>query len=332
MEQLALFKAVPDDERPPLARGALTEAAERARAPPSQLRLGTSSWSFPGWIGLLYDARTERRRLSRHGLNAYARHPLLRTVGVDSGYHAPVPVERLRAYADQVPDDFRFLVKAPAAVTDPFRRAAGGRPTESNVRFLDPEVATELAVRPFVEGLDERGGVLLLQFPPLGSRITANPRRFAEDLYRFLRRLPSGLPYAVEVRDPDLLTADLTEALRHGGAHPVHAVHPRLPALSRQGALFAALPAGPLIVRWMLRPNRGYEEARLSYRPFDRLCEPDPSTRDQIVALVSEGLAKGREVYVIANNKAEGSAPLSLLGLAEVLLGDQGSALTPTPA
>ncbi len=150
----------------------------------------------------------------------------------------------------------------------------------------------------------------------MGPGITSNPRRFAEDLYRFLHRLPPGPVYAVELRDSDLLTRDLAEALRHGGARPAFGIHPRLPGLARQRALFADQPPGPLIVRWVLRTNRGYDEARTLYRPFDRIREPDPDNRRLVADLTPRALDSGQEVFVIVNNKAEGSAPLSLLALA----------------
>ncbi|MBL4847797.1 MAG: hypothetical protein JKY65_19965 [Planctomycetes bacterium] len=56
---------------------------------PSDLRLGTSSWSFSGWEGLVYDRPAPSPTLAREGLAAYARHPLFRTVGLDRGYYAP---------------------------------------------------------------------------------------------------------------------------------------------------------------------------------------------------------------------------------------------------
>lgn len=54
------------------------------------LYLGTSSWSFPGWSGLIYGVPTGKANLAQHGLPAYAEHPLLRSVGVDSGFYAPL--------------------------------------------------------------------------------------------------------------------------------------------------------------------------------------------------------------------------------------------------
>ncbi|MCF7990365.1 MAG: DUF72 domain-containing protein [Thiohalocapsa sp.] len=329
----------PDDER---ARSATVEPAPvapelaaLAAALPLGLRLGTSSWSFPGWAGLVYAAGAPKQSLSREGLRAYSAHPLLRTVGVDSGFYAPLDRRRLAGYASQVPEDFRFLVKAPALVTDRFRRDGRGRGPSENPAFMDPETAIAAAAAPFVEGLGDGAGVLLFQFPPLGRAITDAPRRFAEDLYRFLRRLPKGPVYAVELRDPELLTPDLAAALRHGGALPGLAAHPRLPFVARQRDLFAgsadgAAPQGPLVVRWLLRRNRGYAEARDRYAPFDRLSEPDSETRAAIAEMVGEALAGGREVFVIVNNKAEGSSPLTLAELARALTkGRRGAAAGP---
>src|SRR5690606_19652715 len=82
-----------------------------------QLRFGTSSWTFPGWAGVVYDRESSAKALVRDGLAAYAQHPLFRTVGVDRSYYAPVAAAVLRAYADVVPADFRFLVKAHSGVT-----------------------------------------------------------------------------------------------------------------------------------------------------------------------------------------------------------------------
>jgi len=285
-----------------------------------RLRLGTSSWSFPGWAGLVYAAGASKQTLSRAGLTAYAGHPLFRTVGVDSGFYAPLDAARLARWAAQVPADFRFLVKAPATITDRFRRGPSGAPRELNPGFLDAALALDQAVEPYRAGLGEKAGVLLFQFPPLGRQVTAAPRRFAEDLYRFLKRLPVGPVYAVELRDPELLTPDLAAALHHGGAIPGLASHPRLPTLPVQRELFEDYDDGPLVIRWLLRRNRGYGEARERYLPFDQLAEPDPETRAAVAALIQDALSSGREVFVIVNNKAEGSSPLTLVELARSIV------------
>jgi hypothetical protein len=90
-----------------------------------------------------------------------------------------------------------------------------------------------------------------------------------------------------------------------------------MPPVDAQGA--APSVPGPLVIRWLLRGNRGYDEARAEYAPFDRLRDPDPVTRMRIAALLRDAAARGREAMLIVNNKAEGSAPLSIAGLAAEL-------------
>jgi len=317
MTQLDLFDAPPPpppatDPQPASVDKRLAELAGRL---PARLYLGTSSWSFPGWQGLVYAGRHNKTELSRRGLLAYGQHPLLRTVGIDSTYYRMASAQRLRDWAQQVPRDFRFLMKAPEELLAPWSR----QPGRDNPRYLDAGYAAERVVGPFLEGLGEKAGILLLQFPPQGRGIATEPRRFAERLYRFLAALPKGPRYAVEVRDAPLYGSELLAALHHGGALPVLSVHPRAAPPAVQERLYVERPVGPLVVRWMLRRDRAYEEARADFAPFNRLLAPDPASRALLAGLCRRALAAGDDVYVIANNKAEGCSPLSLAGLAEAI-------------
>jgi uncharacterized protein YecE (DUF72 family) len=319
VSQIDLFGEPPPTEDVQAAPCA-TGLAAVADALPARLRLGTSSWSFPGWAGIVYAQHYPAARLSQQGLAAYVRHPLLRTVGLDSTFYNPLPATKLRAWAEQVPGDFRFLVKGARQVTSPWRCDSHGRPAGPNPDFLSSEFATAQVIEPLLEGMADKLGILLWQFPPLGRQIIKHPRRFAEDLYRFLKRLPAGPSYSIELRDPELATPDFLQALHHGGAVPAIALHPRLPALADQQAGINTPPPGPLVIRWMLRRDRRYEEAKADFSPFDRLQAEDPESRSQIVQACRGAIAAGRDVYVIANNKAEGSSPLSLAQLARELI------------
>src|SRR5262245_28797051 len=89
-DQLDLFHT---PAQPPSEVGSVAvppALADVARRLPRSVRLGTSSWSFPGWQGIVYDRSASETQLARHGLAAYARHPLLRAVGVDRTYYAPI--------------------------------------------------------------------------------------------------------------------------------------------------------------------------------------------------------------------------------------------------
>lgn len=302
--------AAPVDAAP-----ATEELRTVASSLPHNVRLGTSSWSFPGWEGIVYDRPARPEVLAAHGLAAYARHPLMRCVGLDRGYYGPVPARDLARYRDQTPSDFRFLVKADRRLL--FPSGPGADPE----RLLDPDWASDAVVAPLVEELGDRLGAILFQFPPVPAAAFGGPRAFAERLYRFLRGLPAGAPYAVELRTPGLLGDDYVQALAHGGASHAYVVHPEMISLPEQLRRIPPAPNGPRILRWMLQPGWRYAPARDAWSPFGSLRAPDPERRAEVAGAIRRLAEAGDPVIAVVNNKAEGSSPLSVAELARVLAG-----------
>jgi uncharacterized protein YecE (DUF72 family) len=311
------------------------DTAALGAALPAAIRLGTSSWSFPGWAGLVYDRPAGEALLARHGLPAYTRHPLLRAVGLDRAFYKPLSAAGYASLAAQVPEDFRFLVKAPAAVTDAVRRDEDGRGVRANPGFLDAELAAAEFVRPAMAGLDGNAGPLVFQFSPLPRADLADVPRMVARLHAFLagvRERCGGFTraplLAVEVRDAELLTRDFAAALKDTGARYCLGVHARMPSAEAQLPLLRALWPGPLVARWNLHAGRRYESARADYAPFNRLVEEDPDTRATLARVALATARAGHDVTIVANNKAEGSAPLTLAKLAEAIVAASAGAPT----
>ena len=299
--------------RPAVPSEAVLQIVRRV---PKNLHFGTSSWTFPGWVGIVYAQLYGVPLLARHGLAAYARHPLLNAVNLDSAFYKVPTTEQIASYAADVPDNFRFMVKAYAGLTAvPDSSMALRRRVEPF--FLDAGFATREVVQPLVAGLGAKLGAILFQFSPLGPRYTRSPRTFVARLGEFLSALPAGPTYAVELRDPEFLGSEYEGALRAAGAVHCSNVHARMPPVDRQVSVSAR---GPLLIRWMLRSGDDYESAGARFAPFSRLQEPDKLNRDRIAALVRQGLSSGRDVHVVAANNAEGSAPLTLLELAKTIV------------
>lgn len=292
------------------------ELAALAARTSQRLYLGTSSWYFPGWAGFVYDRAAPEAKVSREGLRAYAQHPLLRSVSIDRAFYQPLNYSDYARYAAQVGDRFRFTVKAYRGLTDPQMEGV------PNPLFLDAEYARELILKPFLDGCGDKAGVWVMQFSPeLPRRARLSPADFAERLGDFLRALQSPIPVAIELRDSELLTPQYFAALKaHGAVHCVN-VHPTGLHVIEQVQRIGHRPE-PLVIRWMLHAGFAYEEAREKYQPFDKLIDQDPATRAAIAKLARRALDAGGTVYVIANNKAEGSAPLSLFKLAAAIAGD----------
>jgi len=292
-----------------------TEASEIAARLPGNVFFGTSSWGFPGWTGIVYSRRATPGQLAREGLAEYARHPLLRTVGIDRGFYAPIPEEDLLRYAAQLPAGFRCCAKAPAAVTAaelPGQRTA-------NPDFLRPDRFVNEMVQPFCAAFADHAGPFLLQFPPAGAGRRDRPASFAAKLGRFLAALPRDFRYAVELRDPSLLTEEYRAALAEAGAAHVYNYATAMPMPHVQAAAVPLETASFAVIRLLLAPGTRYNDRREEFEPFDRIVAPDLEMRRQVVSLARQASSLGRDVFVLVNNKAEGCSPLTIRALAEML-------------
>ncbi len=325
----------PRKPREPL-RAALASEELRALGArvPSNLWLGTSSWSFPGWRSLVYEGDSREVTLAKEGLSFYAEHPLFRSVGVDKSFYRPLPRAEFERLAAQVPSAFRFLVKMWRGTVERGVLGPGAMAGSAPDAFLDPRVAEVECVRPAIEGLGEKAGPLLFQFPPMRLAGGRAHRTFLGQLGSFLSALPKGPLYAVELRNRTLLNPDcaprLAGLLAESGAVPCLTVHPTMPSLAVQARELRLDLTKPLVMRWMLRGNHQYAEAKDLYAPFDKLAEPDDTSRDALARFARAALAAGLGAWVIVNNKAEGSSPLSVERLARKIV--DGSDAPEVPA
>jgi uncharacterized protein YecE (DUF72 family) len=293
-----------------------------SRRVPAAVHLGTSTWSFPGWRDIVYGDDYSNTRLSRDGLNAYGAHPLLKCVSIDRSFYAPLSLAEYARYGSQVPEHFRFIVKAPASVTDAVLRGERGAPAGDNPAFLNAQIAIDEFVRPCIDGLGAKAGALVFQFSPLPDAMIVEPSLFIDRLAAFLRALPpleGESRYAVELRDAVMLTPRFIRALRDANVRYCIGVHARMSDTWRQAKALALLDEnelGPLIVRWSLHSGFRYEQAKSKYEPFDKLVDEDPDTRRALAELAARYVFAGQPVVIAVNNKAEGSAPLTCFKLA----------------
>lgn len=293
-----------------------SESAAIAARIPRNVRFGTSSWSFPGWAGVVYPRRASASELAREGLVEYARHPLLTTVGINRGFYAPIPAEDLRRYAAQVPPGFLFCSKAPESVTGVVRSGPGGTRAK-NPGYLDARVFEDEMLASFRKELPESSGPFIFQFPPAPRGEGLSPSEFAQRLDAFLSDLPRDFTYAVELREERLLTPEYSRVLASRGAAHVYNAATAMPMPEAQSERVPVAAAPFAVVRLLLRPGTQYDDRRNEFLPFDRIVDPNPELRRQVVSLVAA--AAGRPVFVLVNNKAEGCAPATIRAIAEEL-------------
>jgi uncharacterized protein YecE (DUF72 family) len=168
---------------------------------------------------------------------------------------------------------------------------------------------------------------LVLEFQQIGPRENFSAEQFTDALDHFFGALPVGPPYAVELRNPEFLTAAYFAVLReHRVAHLFNA-WTRMPPIGEQLLLHDSITADFIVARALLRPGRSYAQAVDAFAPYDRIQDPNPALRQDLVALARTAIKLRIPAYVIVNNRAEGCSPLTIVAVAELLTAGDSATL-----
>lgn len=302
-----------------------------------QVRIGTATDRYAGWLGQIYtpERYAERITLRTHevggrtftegilpvdSVEEYFEH--FGVLEIDFTYYRPLLDEHLhptetfhmvRTYAGHLKEDDLLMLKAPQAVVAPRVRRGGG--SEANPHYLDAEFFTHRFYAPAAKLLKAHlGGILFEQEYRYAAERDA-PEDEAVDLERFFRRIPPDKRYHLELRTEPYLSAPIFAVLGRMGVGQVLSHWTWLPPLGEQleragGRFFNE--GGDVLIRLMTPHGMRHEQAFASAHPFDRLVPGMLSQRmiDETAAIMRRVIAAGRRVIVIVNNRAGGNSPL----------------------
>jgi uncharacterized protein YecE (DUF72 family) len=293
-----------------------------ARIPPA-VRFGTSTWNYPGWRGLVYHQDYGPKGAAAKMLEEYAAFPLFRTVGIDSSYYGPPTEGVLQSYAEHLPSGFPCVSKVWSQLTiHTFTKAQDSEKAGTvNPDFLNPDLFIEEIYELYQRYFSQHTGPFVFEFQTIAKSSGIGPEQFASRLDEFFTSLPRDAQYAVELRNEEFLTPMYFAVLREHGVAHVFNSWTRMPPIGHQLDLPGSV-AGPFILaRALLRPGRTYNEAVDAFAPYDRIREPNPKLRRDLARLVHLAQELKIPAYVLVNNRAEGSAPLTIAAVAEMLPG-----------
>ena len=303
--------AVPDVAR-------LEELGQRI---PAGVRFGTSTWNYPGWRGLVYQQDYGPKGAPAKMLEEYAAFPLFRTVGIDSTFYGPPTEAVLRSYAEHLPQGFPVVSKVWSQLTvHTFTKAQDpARAGKANTDFLNPDLFVEEIYQPYQRHFADNTGPFVFEFQTLAKSSGIDPERFATGLDEFFSALPREGQFAVEIRNEEFLTPMYFAVLREHGVAHVFNSWTRMPPIGHQLDLPGAITGPFIVARALLRPGRTYDEAVDAFSPYDRIREPNLKLRRDLVRLVEAAVKTRIPAYLLVNNRAEGSAPLTIAAVAEML-------------
>ena len=250
--------------------------------PETGVYLGTSGWSYADWEGSLYpEALPSASRLAE-----YVKH--FATVEIDSTFYGTPRRSTVQNWREVSPDGFLFAAKFPKQITHDRNLVGAEAEAESFLNTMGE--------------LGDRLGPLLLQLPP---SFDVEGMGVLED---FLKRLPEGFRYAVEVRHRSWLGSDLPEMLRERGAALALIDYPRMPRMQEATADFS-------YIRW-LGDRREFPEG---HTHLEKNRDDDLSWWSD---LVDRFLEEDRTVFAYANNHYQNHSPSTLERFLELRRGD----------
>lgn len=274
------------------------------------VRIGTCSWKYPSWEGLVYESAAPENWLA-----AYSR--VYRTVEVDQWFWSlfgpdsvklPDPTT-VAEYAASVDPEFRFTIKAPNSVTLTHHyRTARTHANEPNPHFLSADLFAAFLDR--LAPLRAQCDAIMLQFEYLNRDKMGSRSAFRDVLRPFLASIPDGWPIGIELRNPSWLTDEWFRFLAEHGVMHIFAEGYYLPPVVDLWQSFRDHLVPRTVVRLLGPDRKGIEEQ--SSKRWDRRLSPKDGDLRAIAAMTAEMLDRGMEVTVNVNNHYEGSAPRTI--------------------
>lgn len=273
-----------------------------------RLYIGTCSWKYPSWEGLVYSSSSPVDYLAEYALK-------FESVEVDQWFWSlgkqsaglPKP-HTVQEYNQATPPGFRFTIKCPNSITLTHHYAEKGGPLSRNPYYLDLGL-----FKSFIEillPLVPKIGLLMFQFEYLNQTKMSSRSVFLNQLDGFLREIPSGLPYAVEIRNPSWMDGAWFSFLSEHKVAPVILQGYWMDDIAKTIERFENLMGDTVCIRLHGDDRNGIE--KLAGEDWSRIVLPRDPELPRIAYSIKRLYEGGRLVYLNVNNHYEGSAPLTI--------------------
>ncbi len=329
----------------------------RFRGVHPNVRFGTASDRYAGWIGQIYPEHYKDRISSRRrklGGKTFEERtvPVESTADffqhfdileVDFTFYRPLldtdgkPTTNfavLTKYAEHAPEDAQFVLKAPQSVfARKLRRSVDGKLRYVvNPDYLDAPACGTTFLLPAREILGERLTGVIFEQEYQRVADAPDPIDNIRELDEFFSALPNTVQPHLEIRSEHLLVPEYFEWLADRGLGFVFSHWTWLPSLRKQwkmcGEQFTAAD-GRVVVRLLTPLDVPYAEAYARTHPFEETV-PDVAGTQQAhnmimdtTALAFQAESNGNVLEIIANNRAWGNAPALARAVAERIIDEE---------
>lgn len=286
----------------------------------SKIYFGTCSWKYDSWEGIVY-SKTKGINM----LEEYSKQ--FNSVEIDQWFWSLYAVNKIslpkesdvKLYAESVPADFRFTIKIPNCLTlTHFYRKNKSESLKTNPHFLNPDLFSEFLST--LNPMKDKIGVLMFQFEYLNKEKMSSQIEFMERFESFMQNIKTDFQFGIEIRNPNYLNKKYFEFLKVNNLSMVFLQGYYMPPVWEVFKTAKDFLISPVVLR-LHGPDRSGIESKTG-NVWNQIVEPKDDELQKIAELIHYLSEKQNDVYVNVNNHYEGSAPLTIRRLTEVLLNE----------
>ena len=268
--------------------------------PDPLIRLGTSAFTAAGWPGSFYpDGLKPADYLSYYATQ-------FDTVELDNTFYRTPSESTVRGWNAKTPPGFIFAAKVPQVITH-----------EKVLVDCEKELAQFLKA---MDLLGDKLGPLLFQFGYFNKLAFRSLTEFLTRLEPFLKRLPSGYRFALEVRNKAWVDARLADVLRSRNVALALVDHVWIPRPAEVFEKLDPVTADFAYIRW-LGDRKGIEKRT---KTWDRTIVDRSAELGEWVEVCNKIAGRGVPIFAYANNHYAGNGPATARLFQELRKGRTG--------
>jgi len=276
----------------------------------SELRIGTCSWKYDSWRGLIYPEQGPLNYLREYSY-------YYNTVEIDQWFWSlfrdnpvvlPKP-EVVEEYARSVPKDFTFCIKVPNSITlTHYYNRDKKAPLLPNPHFLSTTLFQEFidTLRP----LSGHIGPLIFQFEYLNKKKMINKETFFDRIHAFSQKLPGGFEYCLEVRNPNYLGNEYFHMLSAINFSHVFLHGYYMDSIFNLYKRYSEQLHNLTIIR-LHGPHR-QEMEKQTQNKWNNIVSPRDDDLLKLKIMLEDLAQRAIRAFVFVNNHFEGSAPRTI--------------------
>ena len=275
------------------------------------MRIGTCSWKYDSWKGLVYPDFGEFDYLEEYSKQ-------YNTVEIDQWFwslnkgkaYLPKP-NVVEEYNKVTPNDFKFTIKMPNSLTltHPYKS------TTPNPYFLSLEF-----MQSFIHSINpilEKVGVLMFQFEYLNKQKMNSLTEFLDKFQKFRDTIDKSIPIGIEIRNPNYLKKEYFQFLKENNIAHVFLQGYYMPNITDVFNDFKEFLTDTTVLRLHGSDRKGIEAETKNI--WNSIIQPKDDELKEIIEMINSLNSIDSNLYLNANNHYEGSAPLTIKKIEDLL-------------